>query len=226
MKSQQRGFTLWELLMTLLVAGILLGLGVPNVMEFQRSGVVTGAANDLVTGLLQARTEAVKRQVPVTFCLSNDPLADPPACVREAVANSTRGFIIWADENGDLDALGNPDLSDTTDGDAIVGGGETVLFRGAALDPNATLRLSATCGHVVFGPNGWVQQVAGQCGTSYAVGSTQQAFLFCDDRGNSLRAGRLSAARAIRVEGTGRGVMLQEQSQITPLVGFTGATCP
>lgn len=225
MKAQQRGFTLWELLMTLLVAGILLGLGVPNVMEFQRSGVMTAAANDLVTGLLQARTEAVKRQVPVTFCLSDDPAADPPACVREAVSNSTRGFIIWADENGDLDALGNPDLSDTTDGDAIVGVGETVLFRGAALDPNARLRLSANCGHVVFGPNGWAQPVAGQCATTWNAG-TQQVFVFCDDRGNRLAAGRLGAARAIRVEGTGRGTVLQEQAQIAPAVTLTGATCP
>ena len=59
--------------MTLLVAGILLGVGVPNVMEFQRNGAMTAAANELVTGVLTARTEAVKRQVPVTLCASPDP---------------------------------------------------------------------------------------------------------------------------------------------------------
>ena len=37
--------------MTLLVAGILLGVGLPNVMEFQRSAVMTGIANDFVTGV-------------------------------------------------------------------------------------------------------------------------------------------------------------------------------
>jgi type IV fimbrial biogenesis protein FimT len=80
---QQRGFTLWELLMTLLVAGILLGIGVPNVMEFQRNGAMSSAANDLVTGVLLARTEAVKRQVPVTLCLSADPDAVTPTCSAE-----------------------------------------------------------------------------------------------------------------------------------------------
>src|SRR5262245_36179758 len=140
MKSQQRGFTLWELLMTLLVAGILLGVGVPNVMQFQRAGAMTGVANDFVTGLLTARTEAVKRQVPVTMCLSDDPFANPPVCTRDQVANSTRGFIVWADENGNLDALGNPNLADATDGDAVVDMNEQILYRGAG--PTGTIRVS------------------------------------------------------------------------------------
>ena len=49
MERRQHGFTLWAAMTTLLVAGILLGVGVPNVMEFQRNGAVTAAANDLVT---------------------------------------------------------------------------------------------------------------------------------------------------------------------------------
>ncbi|HUQ51320.1 MAG TPA: GspH/FimT family pseudopilin, partial [Gammaproteobacteria bacterium] len=84
--SRQHGFTLWELLMTLLVAGILLGIGVPNVMEFQRNGAMTAAANTLVTGLLMARNEAVKRQAPVTVCLSDNPTAVAPTCAPNAVA--------------------------------------------------------------------------------------------------------------------------------------------
>jgi type IV fimbrial biogenesis protein FimT len=224
MKSRQRGFTLWELLMTLLVAGVLLGIGVPNVMQFQRAGAMTGVVNDLVTGLLTARTEAVKRQVPVTLCLSDDPFADPPTCTRTAIADSKRGFIVWADENGDLDVLGNPDLSDPSDGDAIVDAGETILYRGAP--PTGTIFVSTNCGHIVFGPNGWVRPVAGQCATNF---TTQQIFLFCDDRGRRLAAGQLSSARAVRVEGTGRGVMLQEPGQITTAFTTTGASaalCP
>ena len=60
---RQSGFTLWELLITLLVAGILFGIGVPNFMEFQRNGAVTAAANELSRAPC-ARAEAVKRQVP------------------------------------------------------------------------------------------------------------------------------------------------------------------
>ena len=78
--SQQHGFTLWELLMTLLVGGILLGIGVPNVMEFQRNGAMTAAANDLIDGHAHGAHEAVKRQAPVTWCFTDDPAAATPAC--------------------------------------------------------------------------------------------------------------------------------------------------
>src|SRR5688572_24653737 len=99
--SRQHGFTLWELLMTLLVAGILLGIGVPNVMQFQRNSAMTAAANDLLTAGLVARTEAVKRRTFVGWCLSNDPLANPPVCASASVVdNSTAGFgyVVWIDD--------------------------------------------------------------------------------------------------------------------------------
>src|SRR6187431_233223 len=99
--SRQRGFTLWELLMTLLVAGILLGIGVPNMMQFSRNAAMTAAANDFVTATLTARTEAVKRQAPVTLCLSDNPTDANPTCVAGNVSDSaTRGYVVFVDENG------------------------------------------------------------------------------------------------------------------------------
>ena len=68
--------------MTLAVAGVLLGIGVPNFVEFQRNGTMTAAANDLVTGTLLARSEALTRQgtAPVVLCLSSNPLDEMPIC--------------------------------------------------------------------------------------------------------------------------------------------------
>ena len=152
----------------------------------------------------------------------SDPLAASPTCEQAAVADSTRGFFVWVDENGDLDALGNPDLTDATDGNAVFDGGETVLMRGAVLSPDASLRLSTTCGHVAYGPNGWPRAVTG-CSVTPA---TQQFFLICDDRGRRASAGALSSARMVRVEPTGRGVVLQETGQINPNIAATGGTCP
>src|SRR5687768_11053641 len=109
----QSGFTLYELLVTLLVAGILFGLGVPNFLEFQRNGAMSAAANEMITGLLAARAEAVKRQVFVTWCLSANATAANPTCAPAAVGNAAdRGFIVWVDENGNLDATGAPILTD------------------------------------------------------------------------------------------------------------------
>ncbi len=97
MKTRQHGFTLWELLMTVVVAGILLGLAVPSFTNFQRSNAMAAAVNDLVTGTLLARSEAVKRQVPVTLCITADPSAEPPVCG----ADPKGAFVVFADADGD-----------------------------------------------------------------------------------------------------------------------------
>src|SRR5438552_2966059 len=144
---RQHGFTLWELLITMLVAGVLIGIGVPNVMEFQRNSAMTAAANQLLTGLIIARTEAVKRQVPVGVCLSANPTAASPTCSPNAVANSADlGFIVWVDENNNFDAAGVRILTDATDGNGIVDANEAILMREAPR--GGTVKVSANCGYV------------------------------------------------------------------------------
>jgi type IV fimbrial biogenesis protein FimT len=206
-RSAQEGFTLWELLVTLVVVGIVFSFGVPNFMEFQRNGAITSAANTFVTGTLAARTEAVKRQVPVTLCLSDDATAPNPTCLPGAVADSlTRGFVVWVDENGDVDANGIPDLTDATDGNGVIDAGERLLMRGAA--PGGTIRTSANCGHVSYGPNGFPRAIAGACAPN------NRTFLFCDDRGNRVAAGQLSTARVVRIDPPGRGQVLHELADV------------
>jgi hypothetical protein len=184
---------------------------------------MTAAANDFVTGVLLARTEAVKRQVPVTLCLSDNPTDPTPTCSPNAVADSaTRGFIVWVDENGDTDAFGNPDLTDASDGDAVVDGTETLILMARAA-PGGSILVSANCGHISFGPNGWVRPVGALCAASFG---TPAFVTYCDDRGRRLTSGQLSSARAVRVDSTGRGVVLQEATPVNLALGFTGATCP
>ena len=223
--SQQNGFTLWELLVTLLIAGVVIGIGVPNMMEFQRNNANVAAANTLVTGTLMARAEAVKRQVPVTLCLSDNPNAPTPTCSPNAVANSaTRGFIVWVDENGNTDPVtGAPILTDATDGNRVVDANEQVLMRSTA--PGGTIRLSASCGNVSYGPNGF-PRTGGPC-----VVNTPVVALFCDDRGNRATAGQISTARIVQIDRIGRGQVLQELPDVTnaianPPLSTVGPNCP
>lgn len=219
--SHQNGFTLWELLMTLLVAGILLGVGVPNVMEFQRNGAMTARANDLVTAALMARTEAVKRQAFVTLCLTDNPLDAAPTCEPAAVADSTsRGFIVFVDENDNFDAAGARILNDVTDGNAAVDADEQVLMRSAAI--GAPMMLSASHGCVSYGPNGFTRPAAGSC---FPAGAARFV-VYCDDRGRRPSAGNLSSARAIRIDRPGRAQVLQETALVNAVIGAVGATCP
>jgi len=65
-----RGFTLVELMVTLLVLAVLLGLAVPSFRDAALSSRLTGYANDLVAGVQIARSEAIKRNATVTLCAS------------------------------------------------------------------------------------------------------------------------------------------------------------
>lgn len=221
--SRESGFTLYELMMTVLVAGILLGVGVPNFREFQRNGAIVAAANEIVTGTLLARSEAVKRQVPVVLCLSDNPTATNPTCLPNAVQDSnTRGFVVWVDENGNVDGNGAPDLSDATDGNGSIDAGEQLLMQSAA--PGGTIRLSANCGHVGYGPSGFTRQVGALCSP------TVRTVLLCDERGRRATSGSLSAARVVRIDRPGRGQVLTEVADVAAAIGpgpnQADGTCP
>jgi type IV fimbrial biogenesis protein FimT len=208
MDARPEGFTLWELMMTLAVAGIVLGIGVPSFMDFQRSNAMTAAANDLVGGVLFAKTEAVKRQTPVTLCSSPNPTAADAAC-----GAGNGGFIVFVDENGN----GTP--TDATDGNAEVDAGERLLLQRSA--PGGAINVSSDSGYVAYGPTGLPRHPAAQARPPATV------FLFCDDRGNRTTAGGRSAARVVRIEPTGRAQARQDIEDVAAATAsIAGASCP
>ncbi len=86
MKRLPRGFTLLEVMITIAILAIALGIGVPSFIDFMRNSRLSGTANDLLADLNFARSESIKRHVPVTLCASSDPLAASPA---SAATNTT-----------------------------------------------------------------------------------------------------------------------------------------
>ena len=78
-RAATRGFTLIELLATLSIAAILIAVAVPNYQMFVMSNRMATQANDLITALNLARSEAVKRAANVTVCAS-DTTAAAPIC--------------------------------------------------------------------------------------------------------------------------------------------------
>jgi type IV fimbrial biogenesis protein FimT len=142
MKTAQSGFTLLELMLVVVLAGLLLGIGVPAMGNFIRNARITSAANDVMVALHFTRSEAIKRRAPVTLCTSADPLAANPVCTA-----STRllGWISFVDTNqsGQRDAgevvlqqhapLPNSITTQSTANPLRV----TYLNNGFALNPNA-----------------------------------------------------------------------------------------
>ncbi len=205
----QHGFNLLELMVTVLVAGIVLGMGVPNFMEFQRNNAMISTANEMISGLYLARTEAVKRQVPVTLCGSPDPLIATPVCGM----GGNGGFIVFVDENN------NGVIGDATDGNAIVDANEVVLLQRP--DPGGTINLFGNGGqYVAYGTNGFLVPTApGQAQPSTTV------MLYCDERGNKDIGGR-SSARVVTVTATGRAQVVRDVAGVAAGVLATGGVCP
>lgn len=67
-----KGFSLVELMITISVASILLTVAVPSFQSLMKESRLTTQANEFMTALHYARSEAVKRGMRVTICRSVD----------------------------------------------------------------------------------------------------------------------------------------------------------
>jgi type IV fimbrial biogenesis protein FimT len=64
--TKARGFTLVELMAVVAILSILMALAAPSFTAFSSSQRLRGASTDLVTTLIAARSEAIKRNAEVT----------------------------------------------------------------------------------------------------------------------------------------------------------------
>jgi Tfp pilus assembly protein FimT len=158
----------------------------------------------------------------VGWCVADNPTAATPTCVPGQTINSdVRGFVVWVDENDNLDANGARILTDATDGNGVIDAGELILSR--TVQQGLPIRASTMCGHAEFAPTGFLRQVGGACFPA------ERAVLFCDDRGRAVANGALSSARVVLISRQGRAEVLNEKTAVdtwaaTPIAA--GATCP
>lgn len=91
---RNRGFTLIEMMVTVAILAILIAAVTPSFRGLLRDNQAATQANALVTSLMLARSEAIKRNAPVVMCRSNT----GTSCAGSDWAD---GWILWADTNGD-----------------------------------------------------------------------------------------------------------------------------
>jgi type IV fimbrial biogenesis protein FimT len=198
-RNRQAGFNLLELMVTMTIAAVVLGVGIPSFSEFLANNRMASAANDLVSAIHVTRTEAVKRRATVTLCGSSNWAAANPAC---DLASGT-GWIVFFD----------------ADGDASVDAGDTVLQAHAPLATGVTFDFDAGASrYLQYGGNGFPQQSGG------LVPITN--ILLCDDRGNATTGkdsdgSNLAAGRWIAIGVTGRPQIYRSQAlvQASPVGG-------
>jgi type IV fimbrial biogenesis protein FimT len=69
MMKNQRGFSMIEVAITIAIMGILMATAMPSVGDWIRNTKVRNAAESIQNGMQQARSEAVRRNRPVSFNL-------------------------------------------------------------------------------------------------------------------------------------------------------------
>lgn len=242
MRTRNAGFTLLELMVVLVIAGILVGVGVPAMGTFIRSARMTSAANDVMAALHYARSEAIKRRAPVTVCTSADPLDAAPVC---ADTSDLLGWVVFVDNDADgqwdaaatfvdVDGDGNQDVleEDGPDADLVwtalqadedvdLDGNqdveepdvpEVIITQHARLPATISGRSSADPLRITYLDTGFAQDV------------NQSQIVLCDERGNVASSGELSAARGITVAATGRAGVTRDPEQIATLIAAVGGT--
>jgi type IV fimbrial biogenesis protein FimT len=83
------GFTIIELMIVVVILAILATIAGPSLYEASLSGKIAGYASDLIGSAQLARSEAIKRNSPVTMCVS----ANGSSC---GSGNWNQGWILLA----------------------------------------------------------------------------------------------------------------------------------
>ena len=119
--KKNTGFTLIELIVTVSIAAIVTSIAVPSFSAMIKSNRVTAATNEVVSALILARSEALKRKNSVSICVSDN----QTACTGGSSGNFfSDGWIVFLDCNpdGSFDAAGVDCDGDgaTDDADQII----------------------------------------------------------------------------------------------------------
>jgi type IV fimbrial biogenesis protein FimT len=127
------GFSLIEMMFTIAISAILLGLAAPSFRDFLNNNKMGTQTNDFVSDLTLARNESTKRGTPVSVC----PSSDGTSC---SASGWAVGRIVFLDK----------------DGDGSVDTGDTILRVAGALPANFTLVSTnfASANYVVYLPSG------------------------------------------------------------------------
>lgn len=187
-QSNQQGFTIYELLITLIMIGIILSIGVPSLSSFTQNSRITGTANDLHSSIQLARSEAARSKQNITVCASANSMDANANCG----GTFNDGWIIFIDINGDLDRSG---------------AGENVIRAHPPVPEQLTVTTNAGANYFGFAPSGLGR---GDVGGDPSLVTAR----ICDERGNVTGPGGSSAARVLVVTPIGRAVVLRDKAQI------------
>ena len=153
---RNRGFTLIELMTTVAVVAILVGIVAPGMDSFIRDNRLSSQINTLMAAIHHARAEATSRRNIMTLCASTN----SSSC---NTSNWENGWILFTDSNNS--------------GNGVVDGADEILLVQEALEGGNTLRQNGfsfpATGRLQFNVNGFM----------YASNPTSGTLTLCDSGG-------------------------------------------
>lgn len=207
--KQQRGFTIMELIIVVVVAGVLAAIAAPSMSEFVKNNTRATRINTMVTALNFARGQAVTRNARVSLCKSSGPAF--ANCVAAGTGDFGNGWIVFTDGNvrGTVDGVApnqdvvlrifQPDM----------GNNATLIGTNTPIGPIAGISYEST-------GLGWdLNPPAGATGVSAST-----VLRYCDDRG-------APRARAIVISATGYPSLTRDTNgDGTDDIGGVNLVCP
>jgi type IV fimbrial biogenesis protein FimT len=195
-KRHQHGFTLYELLTTIMIVGVVIAIGVPNMAEFTQNSRLTGTSNDMLSSFHIARSEAARSKSNITICASANSLDPAAACG----GTFNDGWIVFVDLNGDL-------IHDAP--------AETIVRAFPPVATGVVVTVNANANYFAFAGTGLGR---GDVGGNPALSTV----MICDSRGIDVAPGGRATARRMVATPIGRATIISDKTMILN----AGGVCP
>ena len=187
-------------MVTLLIVGVVLSFGIPNMSAYTKNSRMTSTANDLHASFQLARSEASRAKTNITICPSANSMAADANCG----GTWDQGYIVFIDDDGNL---------------LRAGATETILRAHPAIATGVTLAIANDATYFSFASTGLGR---GNIGGNIAL--TQ--VVMCDERGNVTGAGGNSAARLFVSTPLGRATIVRDKELIGNALNNMDKSCP
>lgn len=201
--AASRGFTLVELMITLVVVSVLLALAVPGYRQLVMGNRITNHTNTLLSDMSLARSEAINRSERVVICSGGGTCPGVDAW--------EGGWTVFVDRNGDDDL------------DNAAGENDTLILQRGPLEGVSNAGDPRTDGFTIERRQGPNDNVVAFGSSGAAIAGSGTALQLCGSSGDR------SASNGVFINGTGTARQLADTDDdgiVNLPSGGDISTCP